>query len=111
MPDNPWLAAVREVLEPLRRKHFVNEEDCWYTCSVATDEHDGGHTCRDYAKGTPCDCGADQDNARLDAAMERIAKGLRAAVLGTTTEETCFEERESLFGPIAIWDFREGSKL
>ena len=79
MTHSPFLAAVRELLEPFRRKHFVLDEDCWYTCPAATDERDGGHTCNDWPAGV-CNCGADTDNAKLDETAARIARGIEAAI-------------------------------
>lgn len=54
------LDSKRAMLDDLlSEKHTVIDEDCWYTCSQATDERDGGSTCRDDVEGTPCDCGRD----------------------------------------------------
>lgn len=54
------LASKRALLDDLLfEKHTVIEDDCWYTCSQATDGRDGGSTCRDDVEGMPCDCGRD----------------------------------------------------
>lgn len=72
-------AAVAEMLAPLRRKHFVLDEDRWYTCPAATDERDGGHTCNDNPEGV-CACGADAYNAKLGETAARIGRGIAAAL-------------------------------
>ncbi|MFJ8006098.1 DUF6221 family protein [Streptomyces fagopyri] len=59
------IAADRALLDDvLAEKHFVLEEDCWYTCGAATEEHDGGDTCDTGRRGKPCDCGRDARVAR-----------------------------------------------
>jgi hypothetical protein len=81
MTDSPWLGTVREALEPLRRtKHYVCDEDCWYTCPAATEEHDGGNTCKESTIGGPCDCGLDAHNAKVDETAAVIARKIEAAL-------------------------------
>ncbi|MFE5140336.1 hypothetical protein ACFRDV_22110 [Streptomyces fagopyri] len=59
------IAADRALLDDLlSEKHFVLEEDCWYTCGAATEERDGGDTCDTGRLGKPCDCGRDARVAR-----------------------------------------------
>lgn len=54
------VAADRELLaDLLAEKHQVVDGDCWYTCTAATEEHDGGENCDDNRHGDPCDCGRD----------------------------------------------------
>lgn len=66
------IAADRELLtDLLGERHEVVEGDCWYTCSAATDEHDGGKTCDDTRLGKPCDCGRD---ARVERRVRLIAE-------------------------------------
>ena len=38
-------------------KHYVVDEDCWFTCPAATGERDGGETCNDERRGGACSCG------------------------------------------------------
>lgn len=52
-------------------KHRVSE-DCWYTCSAATDEVEGDTCCRDEAS-RECDCGRDDLVADL---LGSVARGL-----------------------------------
>lgn len=44
----------------LAERHHVNDGDCWYTCTAATEERDGGQNCDDNRRGDPCDCGRDE---------------------------------------------------
>lgn len=54
------IAADRKLLaDLLAEKHQVVDGDCWYTCTAATEEHDGGENCDDNRHGDPCDCGRD----------------------------------------------------
>lgn len=54
--------ALREALEGLKREH-TNCEDCWYSCPKSVDG------CCDGSQGDDCNCGADQHNAKIDAAL------------------------------------------
>lgn len=54
-----------EALEKLRRKHFVLEEDCWYSCPAS------GECCNDNSSGK-CNCGAYEDNAIIDQAIASL---------------------------------------
>lgn len=51
--------ALRAMVADIRaERHFVDHNDCWNTCAVATEEHDGGSSCND-ARGSTCDCNRD----------------------------------------------------
>ena len=57
------LNMLRETLEKLRRKHYECE-DCFYSCPKS------GESCNDTRNEIgKCDCGADEDNALIDAAL------------------------------------------
>ena len=43
----------------LAERHLVVDGDCWFTCTAATEERDGGENCDDDRRGGPCDCGRD----------------------------------------------------
>lgn len=65
--------AHRRIVERVTAlKHHVVEGDCWFTCAAATEEQDGGDTCRDDA-GDECECGRD---ALVDALLRDLAVGL-----------------------------------
>jgi hypothetical protein len=61
------LSALREALESLRRAHF-DCEDPWYSCA----KHEGYIGESDVKE---CTCGADECNARIDAALGLAATG------------------------------------
>ena len=53
-------AAMRLLIADLNsERHEVVDQDCWYTCSAATEERDGGETCDDSRRHGECDCGRD----------------------------------------------------
>lgn len=54
---------LRSALEAARRRHVV-VEDCWYSCPKS------GDCCNDLRVGDACDCGADEHNAAIDAALK-----------------------------------------
>jgi hypothetical protein len=58
----------------LAETHTVVDGDCWYTCLAATEERDGGTSCRedDTAKASRCDCGRD---AAVERRVRLIAQG------------------------------------
>lgn len=59
------LEYLRSVLSGLRREHSDLEEDSWYSCPKS------GNSSRYFDEADPeCDCGADEYNARIDAALE-----------------------------------------
>lgn len=67
--------------EILAERHEVNEQDCWYTCAVATEERDGGDTCRPRAERPDvCDCGRDR---RVGRRLCILAYGRRLRPDGT----------------------------
>ena len=52
--------AKRALIADLNsERHEVVDGDCWYTCSAATEERDGGETCDDSRLHGECDCGRD----------------------------------------------------
>ena len=58
--------AKLAVVDDLLAETHVVVEDPWYTCSAATEEHDGGRCCDEHRRGKPCDCGRDtRVNRRL----------------------------------------------
>lgn len=67
------IAADRALIDDLlAERHFVNDGDCWYTCTAATEEHDGGANCDDDRRGKPCDCGRDP---RVQRRVRLVAEG------------------------------------
>lgn len=73
-PDPEVLADLDAKLaivdDLLAEKHEV-VDDCWYTCSAATVERDGGESCDDDRRDGPCDCGRD---ARVERRLRILAK-------------------------------------
>lgn len=66
-------AADRKLIADLQaERHHVNDGDCWYTCSAATEERDGDKTCDDKRFGDPCDCGRDE---RVQRRLQLLAEG------------------------------------
>lgn len=59
-PDE--LEHLRAALRAARLPHLV-VEDCWYSCPKS------GQNCDDRADPDECRCGADEHNARIDAAL------------------------------------------
>ena len=47
-------------LEKLRREHYWNASDCWYSCPKSADG-----SCND-SEMDECTCGADRHNRQLD---------------------------------------------
>lgn len=78
MNEQEKLTRLREALEAARRPHYVNDGDCWYSCPLAMEDrwHSGMHSrcCDDdaIARGT-CTCGADEHNAKIEAALTETA--------------------------------------
>ena len=62
--DGSWVRFedVRAFLLESKRKHYVCE-DCWYSCPKS------GECCNEFRKQDECDCGADEWNAKVDAAL------------------------------------------
>ena len=65
------MSQLIDRLNKLRRQHYVNDDDCWYTCIAATDEADGNHSCNEQAPGD-CDCGAGEFNKELDEIIKLV---------------------------------------
>ncbi|KKU25461.1 MAG: hypothetical protein UX37_C0022G0025 [Microgenomates group bacterium GW2011_GWA2_46_16] len=49
------------------RQHYYCE-DCWYSCPKALDG------CCDDSQGDECNCGADEENKKIDELYENIIK-------------------------------------
>lgn len=57
------------LIESLRRPHYINDEDCWYSCPKARSGwHDGSASCNDEPKDK-CTCGADAHNVTIDTLL------------------------------------------
>jgi hypothetical protein len=65
------LDAKLALVDDLLAEGHVVIEDPWYTCSAATEEHDGGRCCDDNRRGNPCDCGRD---ARVNRRLAILAQ-------------------------------------
>lgn len=65
------LALVNDLLT---ERHEVIE-DPWYTCSAATEAHDGGRCCDQNRRGKPCDCGRDARVHRRLAILAELFTG------------------------------------
>jgi len=57
------ISRLRAVLEAARLPHYINVEDCWYSCPLS------GECCNGGAESGKCDCGADEHNAKIDEAL------------------------------------------
>ena len=72
------LAALKIAVEELgamaRREHFILDDDCWYSCPASG----VSGRCRRDDNDKRCDCGADEDNARLDAILAKLKPAARA---------------------------------
>jgi hypothetical protein len=76
------VAADRALLADLvAERHEVVDGDCWYTCLAATEERDGGKSCREDATAEDgrCDCGRD---ARVERRVRLMAEGWGWEVAG-----------------------------
>lgn len=70
--------AWRQLVECIvATPHRVIEDDCWFTCPAATQEHDGGETCNEEQKPGVCKCGRDD---RVRRQLELLTTGLRLLV-------------------------------
>jgi hypothetical protein len=58
--------ALRAALEKSRMPHLVVDGDCWYSCPKS------GECCNDGEDKDHCNCGADQHNAVIDAALALV---------------------------------------
>ena len=66
MTDASRNAELVALIESLRRTHYTCE-DCWYSCPKSEEG------CCDDAQ-TGCTCGADEHNARVNAALAHIGR-------------------------------------
>lgn len=60
MTDN----EITNFLQSLKLTHYINDEDCWYSCPMS------GECCDDNKKG--CYCGADDHNKRIDEFIDKL---------------------------------------
>lgn len=60
--------ALRAALEAAKQPHLV-VEDCWYSCPKALDDRGRSQCCHDAISEGPCNCGADQHNAKIDIVL------------------------------------------
>jgi len=51
---------ILKELEKLRLDHYINDEDCWYSCPKS------GECCNGSEDQDHCNCGADKHNEILD---------------------------------------------
>lgn len=49
---------ITSFLDSLKRKHYINEEDCWYSCPIS------GECCDDRLE--EYNCGADDFNKKIE---------------------------------------------
>lgn len=60
-----------EALEGAKISHLVVDGDCWFSCPKAkSDWHEGSACCDESVDRTKCRCGADEHNAKIDAALK-----------------------------------------
>lgn len=57
------------LIEDLRQSHYINDEDCWYSCPKAKNDYSDGSACCSDAPKDTCTCGADANNAKVDALL------------------------------------------
>jgi len=69
------LRLAMDVLENNRRAHYYCE-DTWYSCP----KHEDG--CANDAEGDECNCGADKNNAEIDATIAAIKQALEQTEQG-----------------------------
>ena len=67
---SPAVLALVEALKSLRRSHYINEGDPWYSCPAAT----GDYACSNDNAAPGCNCGADDDNRRIDEALAAVER-------------------------------------
>lgn len=58
-----------ELVNKLRREHYVCLEDCWFSCPLAT-YNDGERAYCGESAG--CNCGADEHNKIVDEVIKRL---------------------------------------
>ncbi len=64
---NSEMDNILKELEKLRREHYTNDEDCWYSCPAS------GKNCNEQRE-PECDCGADKHNQILDNIINLIKR-------------------------------------
>jgi len=78
---------LRAALEAARIPHHQCDGDPWYSCPKSEE----GHICPDDSKGLdctcPCNCGADEHNARIDEALAKYIISADKAAPGA--DESC----------------------
>jgi hypothetical protein len=62
------IEQMRDALKALKQRHYVNDDDNWYSCPAS------GLCSDDYA-GTDCNCGADHANSIIEAALSAADGG------------------------------------
>jgi hypothetical protein len=65
-------STILAELEALRREHYENEEDAWYSCPKSK----GGCGKDSNMMEDVCDCGADDHNARLEKLINLVMESL-----------------------------------
>lgn len=58
-----------ELVNKLRRQHYVCLEDCWFSCPLATYDDGESAYCGESAG---CNCGADEHNRIVDEVIKRL---------------------------------------
>lgn len=58
------LGKVILFLESLKRKHYINYDDCWYSCPAS------GECCNDDLD--ECNCGADDFNKKINDKISEL---------------------------------------
>jgi len=60
-------------LEKLRREHYVNDADCWFSCPKS------GECCDEWMiTHAECTCGAGEHNETLDGVIEWLKDPIKA---------------------------------
>lgn len=66
------LNDIVSFLESLKKQHYANYDDCWYSCPLVDPESEGA-CCNDAEKAKgECNCGADSFNAHLDEKIKEL---------------------------------------
>ena len=67
-----------ELVNKLRREHYICEDDCYLSCPLAVNEDGESACCNDSwlsantENAHKCTCGADEHNALVDEVIERL---------------------------------------
>lgn len=59
---NKLIEQMRRALESVKQRHYVNDDDSWYSCPASG-------LCSNDSAGTDCNCGADRANSIIEAAL------------------------------------------